>query len=76
MYDKIKEVQERAKAQILEVDRFYSMASMDIFADYLREELTSIEAIFQKIKSSFEGVRNDIYIQIIFKWRYFETNGW
>ena len=58
MYDKIKEVQDRAKAQILEEDKFYSAASMEIFADDSREELVSIKAIVQQFKSSFEGVRD------------------
>ena len=46
MYDNIKEVQERAKAQILEADKFYSAASMQIFVDDSKEEVISIEVIF------------------------------
>ena len=33
LYDQIKEVENIAKAQILEVDKFYSATSMEIFID-------------------------------------------
>ena len=53
LYDQIKEVENRAKAQILEVDKFYSAASMEIFTDNSMDELASIETIVQHLKSSF-----------------------
>ena len=46
LYDKIKEVENRIKAQILEVDKFYSVASMELFTNYSMDELESIETVF------------------------------
>ena len=46
LYDQIKEVENIAKAQILEVDKFYSVASMEIIIDNSMDELASIETIF------------------------------
>ena len=45
MYDNIKEVQGRSKAQILEVDKYCSVASMETFIDDSKKELTSIEVM-------------------------------
>ena len=45
LYDQIKEVENRAKAQILEADKFYSAASMEIFTDNFIEDLVSIEIV-------------------------------
>ena len=62
MYYNIKEVQGRAKAQILEVDKFYIASNMEIFIYDSREEILSIEVVVLKFKSSFQGVRDDIDI--------------
>ena len=67
LYDQIKEVENRAKAQILEADKFYCVATMEIFKDYSMDEVERIETIVYKFKSSFEGVRDHIDIQKIFK---------
>ena len=45
LYDQIKEVENRARAQILEADKLYSAASMETFTDNSMEELVSIETI-------------------------------
>ena len=45
LYDQIKKVENRAKAQILEVDKLYSATGMEIFTDKSMEELVSIETI-------------------------------
>ena len=67
LYDNTQEIQVRAKAQILEVDKFYSATSMEIFTDNSMDELASIETIVQYFKSSFEGVRDHKDIHTIFK---------
>ena len=67
LYDQIGEVENRAKAQILEVDKFYSATSMEIFKNNSIEELVNIETIVQQFKSSFEGVKDHIDISRIFK---------
>ena len=45
LYDQIKEVENRAKVQILEANKLYSVASMKIFIDNSMEELVSIETV-------------------------------
>ena len=47
LYDQIKEVANRARAQILEADKLYSVASMEIFTKNFMEELVSIETVIQ-----------------------------
>ena len=47
LYDQIKEVENRARDQIMEADKLYSAASMDIFTDNSMDELVSIEAVVQ-----------------------------
>ena len=47
LYDQIKEVENRARAQILEADKMYSAASMGIFTDNSMEELVSVEIVIQ-----------------------------
>ena len=61
LYDQIQEVENRAKAQILEVDKFYSVDSMDIFIVNLMEELASTDTLVQYFKSSFEGLKDHMY---------------
>ena len=58
LYDQIKEVENRARDQIIEEDKLYSVASMEIFTDNFMDELVSIEAVVQQFRSSFEGVRD------------------
>ena len=67
LYDQIKEVKDRAKAQNLKADKLYSAASMEIFIDNSIHELLSIETIVQQSESSFEGVKDHTNIQRIFK---------
>ena len=67
LYDQIKEVENRARAQILEVDKLYSVASMDIFTDNSMDELESTETIVHQFISSIEEVRDHTNIQKIFK---------
>ena len=67
LYGNIQEIQVRAKAQILEADKQYSAASMEIFTNNFIDELTCVEVVIQQFKASFEGVKDDIDIQRIFK---------
>ena len=62
LYDQIKEVENRARAQILEADKLYSAASMEIFTNNSMEELVNVETIIQKFRSSFKGVRDHVDI--------------
>ena len=45
LYDQINEVENRDKAQILEADKLYSAANMEIFIDNSMDELVSTETI-------------------------------
>ena len=45
LYDQIKEVENKARDQIMEADKLYSSASMEIFTDSSMEELASIEIV-------------------------------
>ena len=45
LYGDIYEIQVRAKAQILEVDKFYSVANMEIFIDNSMDELASTKTL-------------------------------
>ena len=45
LYDQIKEVENRAKDQIMEADKLYCVAGMDIFTNNSMDELVSIEAV-------------------------------
>ena len=47
LYGNIQEIWGRAKAQILEVDKYYSMASMKIFIDDSKDEFTSAKFVIQ-----------------------------
>ena len=67
LYDQIKEVEKRAKDQIMEADKLYSAASMEIFTDNSMDELVIIEVVVQQFRSSFEGVRDHIDLQRIFR---------
>ena len=66
LYDNIQEIQDRAKAQILEANKFYNATSMEIFNDGSREELASAEVVMQQFDASFDGVKDDIDIRRIF----------
>ena len=67
MYDQIKQVENRAKDQIMEADKLYSAASMEIFTDNSIDELVSIEAVVQQFRSSLKGVRDHTDLKWIFK---------
>ena len=58
LYDQIKEVENRARGQIMEADKLHSVASMDISINNSMDELVSIESLVQQFWSSFEGVRD------------------
>ena len=62
LYDNIQQIQDRAKAQVLEVDKYYSAASMGIFTNDYRDKMESTEVVIQQFKSFFEGVKDDIDI--------------
>ena len=67
LYRGIQWIQDRAKAQVLEADKYYNAASMEIFNNDSREELGSLEVVVQQFRASFERVKDGIDIQQIFK---------
>ena len=67
MYKDIQQIQDRAKAQFLEVNKYYSTTSMEISSNDSRDELESLEVMVQQFRASFQGVRDDIYIHKIFR---------
>ena len=67
LHAKIHHIKDQAREKILDVEKHYSDACLDIFEDDAREKLIPVEVVMQRFRKTFEEVTIDEDIQKAFR---------
>ena len=59
LHEEIHRLKDQAQERILEVERHYSNACLDIFEDEEREKLLPVEVVVENFKKTFEEASSD-----------------
>ena len=67
LHTEIHKLKDQAQEKILEVEKHYTDACLDIFEDDAREKLITVEVVVEKFWKNFEEASNDDDIRQAFK---------
>lgn len=67
LYKDIQKIKNKAQRQFLEVDKYYNTASLEIFQDKSRNQISSVKIVVQKFRALFEATSSEVNVKQIFK---------